>query len=129
MKNLLMVLIIGLFSIACYSQEIASTAIGGEWNNPKTWQNGKMPDANSDVVINGHVIVKQPISCKNLKIMKDGFIEFAQIKDSSNANITETIDIVDGKFVINDKWDIVVSKIIKTDSAIINNYGSITVGD
>jgi len=129
MKKLLMILIIGMYSLACHSQEIVSTGIGGDWNNPKTWLNGKIPVANSDVVISGNVIVKETISCKNLKILRDGILEFAQIKDSSDAKISETINNDDGIIVIQDKWSVFASKIIRTELAIINNYGIITVGN
>jgi hypothetical protein len=128
MKMLLMILIIILYSLSCYSQEIVSTATGGDWNNPETWLNGKIPDVNSDVAINGNVIVKSSVSCKSLKIMKEATLEFGQIEDSSSAKVTEIINIIDGTILIHDKWNIFTNKMIKTDEAIINNFGIIKVG-
>jgi hypothetical protein len=129
MKKLFMILVIALFPFACFSQEIESTVTGGDWNNPETWINGKIPDVNSDVVINGNVIVKESNSCKNIKIMKEATLEFGPIKDSSRATISEILDIIDGTIIIQDKWYVFTNKIFKTEEAIINNLGIIKVGN
>jgi hypothetical protein len=128
MKRLLLILIIGMYSLACYSQEIISTKNGGDWNNPKTWLNGKIPDINSNVVISGKVIVKNPIECKNLRISKKGNLDFSQTQDSLTAKVSEILKIVHGKIIIGEKWKIFAKEIIKTNPAKIENYGIIEVG-
>ena len=128
MKTLFLILIFGFYSITCFSQEVVSTELGGDWNNPKTWVSCIMPDANSNVVIKGHVTVKAPIECKNLKLMKDGKLEFTDVKDSIVAKVSETIDLGEGKIIISDKWKLFTNQLINADPKKIENNGTIGIG-
>lgn len=73
MKKLFFSLIL-YTNISILSQTISSTAQGGNWNSPSTWIGGVAPNANSDVVINGPVIISN-VECKNLTINSNGIIE------------------------------------------------------
>lgn len=129
MKNfLLMILIFVIYSLTCYSQEYISTTKGGDWNNSKTWLNGKIPDADSDVFISGNVVINQPIQCKNLNILKDGIIEFKETQDSLSAKISKILTIDDGKIIISEKWNIHVNEIKRLNEGKIENFGTISVG-
>jgi hypothetical protein len=124
----LVVLVFGFCSLICFSQEIISTTEGGDWNNSKTWSNGKIPDSNSNVVIKGKVLVKESVQCNNLEISKGGNLELAQSADSLTAKVNENLKIDDGTLVIKDKWKLYTSLLNKTDKSSIYNFGIISVG-
>ncbi len=49
-------------------QIVTSTITGGDWFNPKTWNEGVIPTSNSDVNITGRVVLKDTAECLNLMI-------------------------------------------------------------
>jgi hypothetical protein len=129
MKRLFLLLILGTyFLVSCNSPEIASSAKGGDWNDSKTWLNGKVPSTDSDVIISGNVFVNGAIECNNLKILKEGTLEFSQTQDSLKAKVSGNIVINDGKMIIGEKWNVFTNDINLSDSAKIKNYGILTVG-
>lgn len=42
------------------------TVKGGNWSDPATWNNNKMPDATSDIILNHHMTVDTNAECKSL---------------------------------------------------------------
>lgn len=57
------------------SKIFTSKINGGDWNNPNTWIEGKVPTKNSDVNITGSVTVKNKAECLNLIIDKGAYLE------------------------------------------------------
>ena len=64
-------LIIAFVSVSLTYGQITSTTAGGNWSNPSTWVGGKVPNAQTDVVINGTVVHNnKEDACRNLTIKK-----------------------------------------------------------
>lgn len=128
MKNVIFLALFVLFAYTIIAKDFVSTIEGGEWNNSKTWTNGQVPDSDSDVTINGKVIVENTITCKNILIMEKGTLEFAKSNDSLTAKIHENIQINDGTMIVNEKWNVFTKVINKTDRALLYNYSILTIG-
>jgi hypothetical protein len=56
-------------------QIFTSKINGGDWNDPNTWIEGKVPTKNSDVNITGTVTVKDKAECLNLIIDKGAYLK------------------------------------------------------
>ncbi|KAF0153306.1 MAG: hypothetical protein FD143_383 [Ignavibacteria bacterium] len=56
------------------AQTFTSKPTGGHWNTASTWVEGSVPTENSNVVINGLVVVSNQ-TCNNLTINSSGIIE------------------------------------------------------
>ncbi len=129
MKSVFFIMIFFMVNLICSAQEIISTTEGGDWNNPKTWVKGIIPEANSDVVICGNVTVTNPIVCNNIKVIKDGKLEFAETMNNLVAKVSGKINLEDCTFIIRENWSIFVKELNRIGDTKIENFGIITIGN
>lgn len=103
MKKLIL-LILAFVSVSLTYGQITSTTTGGNWNNPSTWVGGKVPNAQTDVLIKGTVVHSgKEDACRNLTIDKGA--------------VLTTLSSYMNRYVVNVHGDLVNNGIIRDNKA------------
>jgi hypothetical protein len=130
MKIIIFGFLIAFAFISCYSIEVESTEIGGNWNDTQTWISGTIPTQNDDVIIRGNVKINTNISCKSINIANVGNLEFMKQEKKTISSVSENIYIF-GMLIISENCEVnVKNRIFRDENNKPNlmNFGVIVVG-
>jgi hypothetical protein len=53
------------------------------WDDPAAWPHGKVPGAEDDVVVDGHLMIAGPAAARTVKVGPDAVLEFAPDSDAT----------------------------------------------
>ncbi len=110
-----------------------STLKGGDWNDPNTWFDGKVPSIDSEIYILGDVTVKSHVVCKNLNILRGGKLNVIPVLDKIKG-VMYDFEIMgdmkiekEGKLIINENAYFLITQTayVQGDGF---NFGTLSIG-
>lgn len=127
MKQVFVIIVL----ILCYSisnaKIVSSTEAGGEWNNPASWESGKVPGDKDDVIIKGVVVIKTDIKAGTITVEKGAKLIVDSPKEVMP--VVENNVELSGELVINSTARLAIHGLLnRTDTGKVLNNGIIELG-
>lgn len=117
MKNLFAFLLLFVFTISVYSADITSVKGGGLWSNPQSWEGGKVPTADDNVIIDGKITVDIAGVCYKISVLPNCFL----VIDNKDIVLKPQFLTNDGTLIVKNGTLNISGETIDGKSPLINN--------
>ena len=92
MRKLLGLALAFMLTVSAYSAEITSTKDGGNWSNPASWNGGKVPTKDDDVIITSKIIADRIFESKTITIKENADLILDTRQDDAKCVVQRLIN-------------------------------------